>query len=97
MARRLSRGSTPARRATFSTVRSIANAASGEPKPRYAPDGVLLVTTQATDTSVTGMSYGPVRHPPDTRVVEVPGMKISPEPTLVAMVPRTARMRPSLS
>ena len=94
MARRLSRGSTPARRATFSTVRSMANAASGEPKPRYAPDGVLLVTTQATDTSVTGMSYGPVRQPPDTSVVEVPGMNTSPEPTLVAMLPRTARMRP---
>jgi len=40
--------------------RSSAAVASGRPAPRYAPIGVVLVTTTVAIDSALGMSYGPV-------------------------------------
>ena len=41
-------------------MRSIANAASGRPAPRYAPTGAVFVVTELVDTATFGMSYTPV-------------------------------------
>ena len=57
--RRTSAGSTPAASANRSIARSIAAAASGRPAPRYAPTGVVLVTTEVDHDSARGMRYGP--------------------------------------
>ena len=42
-----------------SIARSIAAAASGRPAPRYAPTGVVLVSTAVAIASARGMLYGP--------------------------------------
>ncbi len=65
----------------MSTRVSRAKYASGWPKPRYAPEGVLFVTTCVIEHSATGMRYAPVIWPAVTNVGLIPGMKISPEPT----------------
>jgi len=45
--RRSSAGSMASSVASMSIARSIMAAASGRPAPRYAPNGVVLVTTQS--------------------------------------------------
>ena len=46
----------PISAANRSIARSIAAVASGRPAPRYAPTGVVLVTTLANAVSSFGMS-----------------------------------------
>jgi hypothetical protein len=54
--RRTSAGSIPISAAKASTARSMAAAASGRPAPRYAPVGVVLVTTESELNPAVGMS-----------------------------------------
>src|SRR5215813_15435249 len=58
--RRTSAGSRSSSCAIRSMVRSMQNADSGPPAPRYAPVGGLLVSTPSTSTRAAGVLYGPM-------------------------------------
>ena len=59
MRRRTSAGSIPISAANRSIARSIAAVASGRPAPRYAPIGVVVVTTERANDSTLAKSYVP--------------------------------------
>ncbi len=49
----------PISAANRSIARSIAAVASGRPAPRYAPTGVVVVTTLLATASALPIAYGP--------------------------------------
>ena len=57
--RRTSAGRRPISAANRSMARSMAAVASGRPAPRYAPTGVVLVTTESATASARPIAYGP--------------------------------------
>ena len=57
--RRTSVGSRPISAANRSMARSTAAVASGPPGPRYAPTGVVVVTTDRATASARSIAYGP--------------------------------------
>jgi hypothetical protein len=57
--RRTSAGSTPISAANRSIARSTAAVASGRPAPRYAPTGVVFVTTDRAYDSTLPKAYVP--------------------------------------